>query len=57
VSAFDGILIFIHIHVLDNHVKENEMGKACNTHGREEECIQYFDERLRPLEPQVGGQY
>jgi hypothetical protein len=34
-------------------VKEQEMGRACSTHGREDECIQGFDEKPRSKRDQL----
>jgi hypothetical protein len=31
-------------------VKEDEMGKACNTNGSEEECVKYIDGKARRKE-------
>jgi hypothetical protein len=33
--------------ILNEQVKEHEMGKACSTHGREEECIDGFGGKIR----------
>jgi hypothetical protein len=35
---------------MNDEVKEDEMIKACSTHGREEECVQGFDEKTRGKE-------
>jgi hypothetical protein len=34
--------VFITTYFLGDHITDNEMGRACFTQGREEECIQSF---------------
>jgi hypothetical protein len=32
---------------LGDQVKEDEMGRACSTHGRDEKCIQNYNGKLK----------
>jgi hypothetical protein len=34
----------------NDQIKEDEMGRACTTHGGEQECIQGFGEKARRKE-------
>jgi hypothetical protein len=34
-----------------NQIKDNEVGRTCGTHGREEECVQGFDGKATRKEP------
>jgi len=32
-------------------IKDNEMGEACSTHGRDEKCVLNFDRKSEGLRP------
>jgi hypothetical protein len=37
--------------LFSDQIKEEEMGRSCSTHGRDEECIKYLVEKLEGNRP------